>query len=427
MRLSGARSRAIAESICGGALSPRRVHHRAFRDGVGSDIDDGVVLWFPAPASYTGEDVVEMQGHGNPVLLDLLVQRCCALGARPARPGEFTERAFLNDRLDLAQAEAVADVINASTAAAARAAVRSLQGEFSSAVGALGTALTTLRVHVESALDFPDEDIDFLSESPVREHMQAVLDQAENLLRTATAGVRLQEGAVVVIAGQPNVGKSSLLNALAAQDIAIVTDVPGTTRDVIRVALDLDGIATEVIDTAGVRDAEDAVEREGVRRAREQLAQADLVLLVFDSAVGITADDLALAATCVTSQVIWVANKADLAPRLAAQWPENSVQVSARTGDGLDALRASISAALANDTDVADGLGTLSARRRHVAALERACDGLQCAQRNLLASSGGELVAEDLRGAHAALESITGRYTADDLLGEIFSAFCIGK
>ena len=424
VRLSGTDAHSIAETVCGCRLQPRRARYRHFSDADGEALDDGVALWFPAPASYTGEDVVELQGHGNPVLLDALVARCCALGARLARPGEFTERAFLNDRLDLAQAESVADLINASTATAARAAARAVQGELSTAVDNLATALTELRVHVESALDFPDEDIDFLAEEPVRRHMSAVVDQATQLLARAAAGARLHEGALVVLAGQPNVGKSSLLNTLASRDVAIVTDVPGTTRDVLRVALDIDGLAVELVDTAGLRDATDAVEREGVRRTREQLAQADAVLLVFDASVGVTDAERELAEDCGDMPLAWIGNKSDLLA-VNSEATSATVAVSALHGTGLAEVRTTIARLLGHDGAMKDGV--VSARRRHVDALENATRLLQLAQTQLFAGMGGELVADDLRNAHASLESITGRFTADDLLGEIFSAFCIGK
>ena len=424
VRLSGTDARRIAETVCGCRLQPRRARYRHFSDADGEVLDDGVALWFPAPASYSGEDVVELQGHGNPVLLDALVARCCALGARLARPGEFTERAFLNDRLDLAQAESVADLINASTATAARAAARAVQGELSTAVDNLATALTELRVHVESALDFPDEDIDFLAEEPVRRHMSAVVDQATQLLARAEAGARLHEGALVVLAGQPNVGKSSLLNTLASRDVAIVTDVPGTTRDVLRVALDIDGLAVELVDTAGLRDATDAVEREGVRRTREQLAQADAVLLVFDASVGVTDAERELAEDCGDMPLAWIGNKSDLLA-VNSEATSATVAVSALHGTGLADVRTTIARLLGHDGAMKDGV--VSARRRHVDALENATRLLQLAQTQLFAGMGGELVADDLRNAHASLESITGRFTADDLLGKIFSAFCIGK
>ncbi|MEM6988463.1 MAG: tRNA uridine-5-carboxymethylaminomethyl(34) synthesis GTPase MnmE [Pseudomonadota bacterium] len=426
VRLSGPRSKAIAETVCGGVLIARHAHHRQFSDSTGTIIDDGIALWFAGPASYTGEDLVELQGHGNPVLLDALVLRCCELGARLARPGEFTERAFLNDRLDLTQAEAVADVINASTVGAARAAIRSLQGEFSTAADQLVKDLITLRVHVESAFDFPDEDIDFLAEAPVRDGLAALRRDVQALEHKARAGMRLQDGAVVVLAGQPNAGKSSLLNRLATRDIAIVTDIPGTTRDVLKITLDINGLPVELVDTAGMRDAQDAIEQEGVRRTRVQLEEADAVLLVYDISQGATQADHDLASECGATPVCWVGNKADLLTSAPVKPVDNPrCEVSALTGEGMDALRQRIADLLSVDGEFTGG--TVSARRRHLAALHVAIPALQRAEETLHTGVAGELVAEELRIAQEALESLSGRFTADDLLGEIFSTFCIGK
>lgn len=423
VRISGEQAPGIAQSLCGAGLLARKAHHRRFVDGAGQIIDEGIVLWFAAPASYTGEEVVELHGHGNPALLDALVSRCCELGARQARPGEFTERAFLNERIDLAQAEAVADVISAGTLGAARAAIRSLQGELSTGVEQLSSALIALRVQVESALDFPDEEIDFLSEAPTRDALNALQRDLASWQVKAAAGMRLQDGAVVVLAGQPNAGKSSLLNRLAARDIAIVTDVPGTTRDVLKVTLDIDGLPVELVDTAGLREAQDAIEEEGLRRTREQVAHADAVLLVYDLTQGITEKERLLASECGDKPVCWVGNKSDLME--AGLEPSGGLIVSALSGSGLGSLREYIANLLVS-SDTSSG-GAVSARRRQIAALCAVSDALTRAEAVLCCGVGGELVAEELRIAQESLASITGRHTADDLLGEIFSTFCIGK
>ena len=422
VRLSGGGCRAIAATLLGKPPEARHAHYLRFRDADGTVIDDGLLIFFPGPQSYTGEDVLELQGHGSPVLLAQLLRRCLALGARPARPGEFTERAFLEGRLDLAQAEAVADLVAAGSQAAARAARRSLEGEFSRRVDAVVEGLTGLRVWIEAALDFPDEEIDFLAAPELQDKLQRVAAQLDALRAAAERGRRLVDGLHVVIAGAPNAGKSSLLNALAGEDRAIVTDVPGTTRDLLRERIRIDGIELTLVDTAGLRDAPDLVEREGIRRARDELARADLVLAVVD-ATAPSAEALPLPAGV---PMLWLHSKADLlatVPAPCTRADGRHLWLSARSGAGLDALRT----ALREAAGLGDGAeGSFSARARHVDALRRGAEALARAAAQLHHGA-GELAAEELRQAQDALGEITGRVDADALLGRIFSDFCIGK
>jgi len=425
VRLSGPDALAIGETLGGIALRPRHAHHAVFRDAHGDVIDDGIALHFPAPHSYTGEDVVELQAHGSPVLLQQLLQRCLVLGARAARPGEFTERAYRNHKLDLAQAEAVADLIAAGSEAAARAARRSLDGAFSQRVDALLDALTALRVHVEAAIDFPDDEIDFLADADLQRRLDGVLAEHGALLAEATRGQRLRDGLHVVILGAPNVGKSSLLNALAGNDRAIVTAVPGTTRDLLRESVQVDGIELTLVDTAGLRPSDDAIEREGMRRARAELARADLVLAVVDAREPEQGRAALAADLADMPRVLWLYNKADLLEPAALQPGQpDQLWLSAHSGLNLDMLRRRLQEAAGSGESTE---GAFSARARHVDALRRVGVHLQFAAQHLRVRRAGELAAEELRLAQAVLGEITGMTSSDDLLGAIFGSFCIGK
>ncbi|QNP41976.1 tRNA uridine-5-carboxymethylaminomethyl(34) synthesis GTPase MnmE [Lysobacter solisilvae (ex Woo and Kim 2020)] len=423
VRLSGLRAREIAEAICGRRLMVRHAHYARFTTPHGETIDDGIALYFKAPASYTGEDVVELQAHGSPVVLEQLVQRCVELGARRARPGEFSERAFLNGKLDLAQAEAVADLIAAADANAARAARRALEGEFSRRVDALAADMLAIRVHVEAAIDFADEPIDTLGGAQLRARFAAASQALDDLLHAAERGRRLRDGLHAVIVGPPNAGKSSLLNALAGSERAIVTDIAGTTRDLLQEVVRIDGVELTLVDTAGLREGGDAIEREGMRRARDELARADLAIVVLD-AREVDAGRAAVAdAIAGVPQQLWIHNKADLLPSLPAP-QAGHLHVSAHAGTGLEALHARLRALAAGGAGA--GEGTFTARARHVDALNQARGELALA-REQLAAEALDLAAESLRFAHEALGKITGQVRADDLLGHIFSSFCIGK
>jgi tRNA modification GTPase len=433
VRVSGPLARRIGETLLGRRLIARRVHHGTFADRNGEAIDDGLALYFRGPRSYTGEDVVELQAHGAPTVLARLLRRCLQLGARAARPGEFTERAFHNGKLDLAQAEAVADLIAAGSEAAARAARRSLEGGFSRRVDAVVEHLIGLRTYVEAALDFPDEQIDFLAAPELTARLADTRSALAELRRDAARGQRLLDGLHVVIVGAPNAGKSSLLNALAGSDRAIVTEHAGTTRDLLRETLELEGLQLTLVDTAGLRAAPDAIEAEGIRRARAELGRADLALAVLDATRADAsshydggASELARELAGVP-RVLWLHNKADLtgeAGRQDARADGEHLWLSARTGAGLDRLRARLHAVAAGEDATAGG--SFSARQRHLDALERADAALaQAAAR--LAEDAAELAAEELRDAQAALGEITGVVDAEALLGRIFAGFCIGK
>ncbi len=423
VRVSGRSLASFAQRLCGRVPSPREAAFVRFRDQAGAVIDEGVLLYFPTPRSFTGQDVLELQGHGGPVVLQMLLRRCIELGARPAEPGEFTRRAFLNDKLDLAQAEAVADLIEASTEAAVRSAGRSLRGEFSAAVHALVTQLIELRMRVEAALDFPEEEIDAPERELVHDALEALRVALADVLERARQGSLLRAGLHVVLAGQPNVGKSSLLNRLAGEELAIVTDVPGTTRDTVRQTIQVRGMPVNIIDTAGLRETQDAVERIGIERTWREIERADVLLLIVDARTGVTAADEAIVAKLPQRlRRVVVHNKVDLvdSARRAAAEASPGILVSAKTGMGIEALRAALADAAGWH---AVGEDVFLARERHLAALNRAAAALEQAA----AAPAAELTAEELRLAQTALSTITGEFTADDLLGEIFSRFCIGK
>lgn len=425
VRVSGPAVPQIAQTLLGRPPQPRHAHFAAFRQANVELIDRGLLLYFPGPASYTGEHVLELQGHGSAVLLDALLRRVCELGARLARPGEFTERAFLNGKLDLAQAEAVADLIAARSQAGARAALQSMEGVFSRKVDALLQSLVALRVHIEAAIDFPEEEIDFLADPAIHRQLEALRRDLAALLAEAKRGLRLNDGLRVAIIGRPNAGKSSLLNALAGSDRAIVNAAAGTTRDVLRESLSLDGVALELADTAGLRETEDEVEREGVRRAHGELARADVALLVTDAEHAQA--DLALFAPLPAEVArLLIVNKIDLDGTPAHAESRGDCRwlwASAKSGVGLDALRDE----LKQLAGAGSGEGVFSARRRHVLALQQVGMHLDRTAHTLASSRAGELAAEELRQAQQTLGEITGSYSSDDLLGAIFSSFCIGK
>ena len=428
VRVSGARVAEIARGMLKCLPPARLAHFASFRDVDDTAIDVGIALYFPAPHSFTGEDVLELQGHGGPVVMDRLLKRAVELGARLARPGEFSQRAFINGKIDLAAAEAIADLIDSSSEHAARLAVRSLQGEFSRHVQALLKQLIHLRAYVESAIDFSDEEIDFFSEGQVSARLQTIIAQLQTTLASACQGSLVREGMTVVIAGQPNAGKSTLLNALAGHDLAIVTEIPGTTRDVLRAEINLDGLPLHIIDTAGLRDSVDPVEQEGMRRAWQQIEHADAILLLIDDRVGYTETDRVLIERMpANAQLTLIFNKVDLSGRavgFSLEQHRPQLALSAKTQLGMDALRQHLKATVGYQTGTD---GAFMSRRRHVDALQRALDSLVKGAAQLQQRNAEELLADDLRVAQHQLGSITGEFTSDDLLGEIFASFCIGK
>ncbi len=421
VRLSGPRAFSIAEQLAGSLPPVRNAALRHFRDGAGEVIDTGLLICFAGPHSFTGEDVVEIQAHGSPVVLEMIVTATVAAGARRAGPGEFSQRAFVNDRMDLAQAEAVADLIASASEKAARAAHRSLEGEFSKAVDTIHQALVELRVWIEAALDFPDEDVDFLADGQVAERAGDLRLRLDNLLQRAATGRLLTDGVHIAIIGPPNAGKSSLLNALAERDAAIVTDIPGTTRDVLRETITLAGMPVVLSDTAGLRETSDRVEFEGVRRARQEMQTADVVFHVVDAA---DPSGHELSGVPERLPVIRIENKIDLSGDAPGR-DDRCVRVSALTGEGLGELEDLVLETLG--ASGSGGEGDISARQRHVDALRRALAHVEAGEAEILASGSGELLAEELRMAADELGEITGRMSSDQLLGEIFSSFCIGK
>lgn len=381
-------------------------------------IDQGIVLFFPGPASFTGEDVIELQGHGGPVVMDMLLDACIDAGARQARPGEFSERAFLNDRIDLAQAEAISDLIESHSRQAARSANRSLQGEFSQQIELLLTALIELRMYVEAALDFPEEEIDFLNDGVVADKLTAIQQQLLSITSKAVQGQLLRDGINVVIAGKPNAGKSSLLNKLAGEEAAIVSEIAGTTRDMVHAEITLDGLPLHIIDTAGLHDSNDPVEKIGIERAKQAINAADLVILVSDDSDQSALPDLAL-----TEETVLVKNKIDVSGAEAGKH-NDAIYVSVETGAGIEELKEHLKTFAGYQNA---GEGVFIARRRHLDALAKTQQSINAAEKQLREFNAGELSAEELRQAQQALSEITGKFTSDDLLGEIFSSFCIGK
>nr|WP_298112048.1 tRNA uridine-5-carboxymethylaminomethyl(34) synthesis GTPase MnmE [uncultured Pseudomonas sp.] len=433
VRVSGPLAANLASAICQRQLKPRYAHYGPFFADAEQVLDEGLALYFPGPNSFTGEDVLELQGHGGPVVLDLLLRRCLQLGARLAHPGEFSERAFLNDKLDLAQAEAIADLIEASSEQAARNALRSLQGEFSRRVHGLTERLIGLRIYVEAAIDFPEEEIDFLADGHVLNLLDGVRADLAGVLREAGQGALLRDGMTVVIAGRPNAGKSSLLNALAGREAAIVTEIAGTTRDVLREHIHIDGMPLHVVDTAGLRDTEDQVERIGVERALKAIGEADRILLVVDATAPEADDPFALWPEFLDqrpdpAKVTLIRNKADLSGESVVLEVCNdghvTISLSAKSSDGLELLREHLKACMGYEQTAES---SFSARRRHLEALRQAATHLEHGHAQLTLAGAGELLAEDLRMAQQALGEITGAFSSDDLLGRIFSSFCIGK
>ncbi len=425
VRISGPLVSEITYAIVGELPASRYAHYASFRDGKKQTIDQGLTLYFPAPHSFTGEDVVELHGHGGPVVLGQLVKRAIELGARPAQPGEFSKRAFLNDKLDLVQAEAIADLIASRSEAAARGAMRSLQGAFSTQIQEITERVIELRAFVEAAIDFPEEEIDFLADGEVGTQINALIEDLNILLKKTRQGTMLQTGFKLVIVGPPNAGKSSLLNVLTEQERAIVSDIPGTTRDLIDTDFVIDGLPIRVIDTAGLRESQNSIESEGIRRALQAVADADGILLVLDDAETGEKPAALIDVLAKNAPAITVYNKIDLSGRASgADAQETVVGVSTKTGDGLDALKTAIKALAGFHLNEEDGF---IARARHVDALQQTLECLFAAQTQMIQFAAGELVAEDLTRAHTALAEITGKMTSDQLLGRIFSSFCIGK
>lgn len=432
VRVSGAQSLAIAQAMLHKTPQPRYAHYGNFYNTQGDVLDQGIALYFPNPHSFTGEDVIEFQGHGGPIVLQWILETTVALGARLAKPGEFSQQAFLNDKLDLAQAEAIADLIDASSQQAAKSALKSLQGEFSAEVNDLVEKLIRLRIYVEAAIDFPEEEIDFLSDGIVAGQLQDILDQLHRVFKSAQQGVLLREGMSVVILGRPNAGKSSLLNALSGKESAIVTDIAGTTRDIVKEEILIDGMPLHILDTAGLREATDAVEQIGIERAWAAIENADRILVMVQADEAIHAEDQAILDKMPAHiPVTLIHNKIDLIqkqPRLSIgktdKGPKAELWMSAKHHLGLDLLKDHLKTEMGFAQTQE---GVFMARKRHLDALQSALELVLNGQQQLEGFAAGELLAEDLRQAQQVLAEITGQFTSDDLLGRIFTSFCIGK
>lgn len=433
IRISGCKAKVLAEKITGKILKPRFAHYGPFMDESGQQLDEGIAIYFPGPNSFTGEDVLELQGHGGPVILDLLLSTVINYGVRMARPGEFSERAFLNDKLDLAQAEAIADLIDSSSTQAARCALRSLQGEFSKRINNLVEALIQLRIYVEAAIDFPEEEIDFLADGKVENDLRRIQEDLLDVKAEANQGALMREGMTVVIAGRPNAGKSSLLNALSGKESAIVTSIAGTTRDVLREHIHIDGMPLHVIDTAGLRESPDEVEQIGIQRAWSEISKADRILLMVDSQDTNEEDPEKIWPDFVHQlptniPITIIRNKIDQSGEAAGVTKNTNeqdvIRLSAKQMIGVAELREHLKACMGYQSTTEGGF---IARRRHLDALNRAEIALDNGLEQLVVMGAGELLAEDLRDAQQCLSEITGVFTSDDLLGRIFSSFCIGK
>ncbi len=428
VRISGSKVAEISQAILGSLPKPRYAKYGNFLTADKQPIDQGIALYFPNPHSFTGEDVLELQAHGGPIVLQWLLDRVISLGARLAEPGEFSKQAFLNDKLDLAQAEAIADLIDASSQQAAKSALKSLQGEFSAQVNDLVEKLIRLRIFVEAAIDFPEEEIDFLSDGKVAKQLQDILDQLQQVFNSAQQGVLLREGMSVVILGRPNAGKSSLLNALSGKDSAIVTDIAGTTRDIIKEEIQIDGMPLHILDTAGLRESADKVEQIGIQKAWQAIADADRVLVILQASEKIEDEDQAILDKLPNQiPVTLIRNKIDLialSPKVEQHQQQTTIWLSAKHNLGIDLLKDHLKSTMGfSQTEE----GVFMARKRHLEALSSALELVQTGQHQLNAFAAGELLAEDLRQAQNALSEITGKFTSDDLLGRIFTSFCIGK
>ncbi len=434
VRISGSKALEICRDISKLEPTARYAHFSRFYNSDNVSLDSGITLFFPAPNSFTGEDVVELQAHGGPVILDLLVKECCKRGARPARAGEFSERAYLNNKIDLAQAEAIADLIASTTEKAALNASQSLQGSFSKEINTLISVVTELRIYVEAAIDFPEEEIDFIEDGRVLEKLLAIIEQLNRVQREAKQGSLTREGMKLVIAGKPNAGKSSLLNALSGQDSAIVTAIEGTTRDTLREHIQIDGMPLHIVDTAGLRDSDDEIEQEGIRRAWKEMESADRILLVIDEGnVSTGAGEEALVQSIRNNEylkntpITLIYNKCDLSgrtPSFSSSEAAATISLSAKSGEGIDLLKDHLKACMGYGGNLE---GRFSARRRHLHTLQQASDYLHAGHQQLTHAGAGELLAEDLRQCQKCLGEITGAVSSDELLGKIFSSFCIGK